>query len=73
MSNYTPTTEDIVRVLRSDGTISLTQFDRWVAEHDRLVGAATLREAASDPEIQDNRPWVEWWLRTRAQQLLEKS
>lgn len=47
-------------------------FDRWLANHDREVKAQVLEEAANDGEIQDNRPWVEWWLRTRAQQLKEQ-
>lgn len=37
----------------------------------RAGGIAALRLAARDHEIQDNRPWVEWWLNNRADEISE--
>lgn len=83
MTDNTPTTEEIKEAWnrRYDGEHTSApraerekydaEFDRWLANHDRLVAAATLRKAASDPEIQDNRPWVEWWLLNRINALEE--
>lgn len=50
-------------------TGAVAEFDRWLAAHDREVAANALRDAAEDGEIQDNRPWVHWWLTARADQI----
>lgn len=81
MSEYVPRTQDVrncyvfagagpdgstvkpARVLRHE-------FDTWLAARiAREAAVRALREAADDPEVRDNRPWVEWWLRDRAERI----
>lgn len=57
--------------------LALADVERWVDLLYRVIPCRTeaevkveaLREAAEDSEIQDNRPWVHWWLNTRADQI----
>jgi hypothetical protein len=75
MSDYTPTTDEVKACAESDnpyGELPEGQFDRWYAEEIRKAKAQALEEAANDGEIQDNRPWVEWWLRKRAKQIKDQ-
>lgn len=39
----------------------------------RMGAIYALRDAAHDPDIRDNRPWLEWWLTDRADEMAQAS
>lgn len=78
--DYTPTTEEVrgwyghrngARFYNSRLTKSLSEFDRWLADHD----AALIESLADDYEAEKNTPYfprvVGNWFRKRAQQIRE--
>ncbi|WP_435298518.1 hypothetical protein [Timonella sp. A28] len=77
MSEYVPDTDEVRDDYATCGLLcnAATRragFDRWLAEEKRKAKVEALKEAADDPEIKDNRIWVEYWLLERAQQLKEQ-
>lgn len=75
MAERTITTDDVRRAYRSpvDAALDGPEFDRWLAEHDRAVGAEALREAAdamdADPEFRDPLRLKAAWVRERADRI----